>query len=46
MLPDGKPTLCEALSLARWVSILGSNEGQKIESSKNAAGERTYKIVK
>jgi len=29
-----------------FVSILGSNGGQKIESSKSAAGERTYKIAK
>ena len=27
-------------------SILGSKHGEKIESSKNAAGERTYKIAK
>ena len=27
-----------------FVSILGSKGGEKIESSKNAAGERTYKI--
>jgi protein-tyrosine-phosphatase len=47
-------TLAEIMAAAGWqahtvrgfVSILGSNEGQKIESSKNAAGERTYKIVK
>jgi len=29
-----------------FVSILGSKGGEKIESSKNAAGERTYRIVK
>jgi uncharacterized protein DUF3489 len=29
-----------------FVSILGSKGGEKIESSKNAAGERTYKIGK
>jgi hypothetical protein len=29
-----------------FVSILGSKGGVKIESSKNAAGERTYKIGK
>jgi hypothetical protein len=29
-----------------FVSILGSKGGHKIESSKNAAGERTYKISK
>jgi hypothetical protein len=28
------------------VSILGSKGGEKIESSTNAAGERTYKIGK
>ena len=27
-----------------FVSILGSKGGQSIESSKNAAGDRTYKI--
>jgi len=47
-------TLAEIIAATGWqthtvrgfVSILGSNEGQKIESSKNDAGERTYKIVK
>jgi hypothetical protein len=29
-----------------FVSILGSKGGETIESSKNAAGERTYKIRK
>ena len=29
-----------------FVSILGSKGGEKVESSKNAAGERTYKIAK
>ena len=29
-----------------FVSILGSKGGQSIESSKNAAGERTYKVTK
>ena len=29
-----------------FVSILGSKGGQKIESSKNAAGERSYRITK
>jgi hypothetical protein len=29
-----------------FVSILGSKGGEKIESSKNAVGERTYKIGK
>ena len=29
-----------------FVSILGSKGGEKIDSSKNTVGERTYKIVK
>ena len=29
-----------------FVSILGSKGGEKIESAKNAAGERTYRITK
>ena len=29
-----------------FVSILGSKGGEKIESSKNASGERMYKIGK
>jgi len=29
-----------------FVSILGSKGGQKIESSKNAAGERSYRIAR
>lgn len=29
-----------------FVSILGSKGGEKIESTKNAAGERTYRIAK
>jgi hypothetical protein len=29
-----------------FVSILGSKGGEKIESSKNADGERLYKIAK
>ena len=29
-----------------FISILGSKGGQSIESSKNAAGDRTYKIAK
>jgi hypothetical protein len=29
-----------------FVSILGSKGGEKIESSKNAAGERGYRIAK
>jgi len=29
-----------------FVSILSSKRGEKIESSKNAAGERSYRIAK
>jgi Protein of unknown function (DUF3489) len=29
-----------------FVSILGSKGGEKVESAKNAAGERTYRIAK
>jgi len=47
-------TLAEIIEATRWqphtvrgfVSILGSKGGEKIESSKNAAGERRYKIGK
>jgi Protein of unknown function (DUF3489) len=47
-------TLAEIMAATDWqahtvrgfVSILGSKGGEKIESSKNAAGERTYKIAK
>jgi hypothetical protein len=47
-------TLAEIMKLTEWqahtvrgfVSILASKGGEKIESSKNAAGERTYKIGK
>jgi hypothetical protein len=47
-------TLAEIIEATRWqkhtvrglVSILGSKGGLKIESSKNAGGERTYRIVK
>jgi hypothetical protein len=47
-------TLAEIMRATGWqphtvrgfVSILGSKGGEKIESSKNAAGERTYKIGK
>ena len=47
-------TLAEIVEATGWqkhtvrgfVSILGSKGGEKIESSKNAAGERTYKIAK
>lgn len=47
-------TLAEIMEATGWqahtvrgfVSILGSKGGEKIESSKNAAGERTYRIAK
>ena len=47
-------TLPEIMKATGWqphtvrgfVSILGSKGGEKIESSKNAEGERTYKIGK
>ena len=47
-------TLPEIMKATGWqphtvrgfVSILGSKGGEKIESSKSAAGERTYKIGK
>jgi hypothetical protein len=47
-------TMAEIIAATGWqkhtvrgfVSILGSKGGQKIESSKNAAGERSYRIAK
>ena len=47
-------TLAEIMEATGWqkhtvrgfVSILGSKGGQKIESTKNPAGERTYRIAK
>ena len=47
-------TLAEIMATTGWqrhtvrgfVSILGSKGGEKIESSENTVGERTYKIVK
>jgi hypothetical protein len=47
-------TLAEIIAATGWqkhtirafVSVLGSKGGEKIDSSKNAAGERTYKIAK
>jgi hypothetical protein len=47
-------TLAEITEATGWqkhtvggfVSILGSKGGEKIESAKNAAGERSYRITK
>jgi hypothetical protein len=47
-------TLAEIVEATGWqkhtvrgfVSILGSKGGQKVDSSKNAAGERSYRIAK
>ncbi len=47
-------TLAEIMETTGWqkhtvrgfVSILGSKGGEKVESSKNAAGDRTYRIAK
>jgi|SRR5215472_11117619 len=47
-------TLAEIMEATGWqahtvrgfVSILGSKGGEKIESTKNPAGERTYRITK
>jgi Protein of unknown function (DUF3489) len=47
-------TLAEIVAATGWqahtvrgfVSILGSKGGEKVESSKSATGERTYKIAK
>src|ERR1700722_1595271 len=47
-------TLAEIMAATKWqahtvrgfVSILGSKGGRRIDSSKNASGERTYKIEK
>jgi integrase/recombinase XerD len=47
-------TLAEIMEATAWqrhtirgfISLLGSKGGEKIESSKNAAGERTYRIAK
>ena len=36
----------QAHTVRGFVSILGSKGGKKIESSKNAAGERSYRIAK
>ena len=45
-------TLAEIIAVTKWqahtvrgfVSILGSKGGEKIESSKNDAGERSYRL--
>jgi Protein of unknown function (DUF3489) len=47
-------TLAEIMAATKWqahtvrgfVSILGSKGGEQVESSKNAAGERVYKIAR
>jgi hypothetical protein len=47
-------TLAEIMAITKWqphtvrgfVSILGSKGGEQVESSKNTAGERVYKIAK
>jgi hypothetical protein len=47
-------TLAEIMAVTKWqahtvrgfVSILGSKGGEQVESSKNAAGERVYKIAR
>jgi hypothetical protein len=47
-------TLAEIMEATGWqkhivrgfVSILGSKGGEEVESSKNAAGERSYRIAK
>jgi Protein of unknown function (DUF3489) len=47
-------TLAEIMEMTGWqahtvrgfVSILGSKGGEKVESAKNAAGERSYHIAK
>jgi hypothetical protein len=36
----------QAHTVRGFVSVLGSKGGERIESSKNDAGERTYKIGK
>lgn len=41
-----KATGWQAHTVRGFVSILGSKGGEKIESSKNDAGERSYKIAK
>jgi hypothetical protein len=41
-----KATGWQAHTVRGFVSILGSKAGEKIESSKNGVGERTYRIAK
>ena len=41
-----KSTGWQAHTVRGFVSILGSKGGEKVESSKNAAGDRVYKITK
>ncbi|MGP0076749.1 MAG: DUF3489 domain-containing protein [Bryobacteraceae bacterium] len=41
-----KATGWQAHTVRGFVSILGSKGGEKIESSKSADGERTYKIAR
>ena len=41
-----KVTGWQAHTVRGFVSILGSKGGEKIESSKSADGERTYRIAK
>jgi transcriptional regulator len=41
-----KATGWQPHTIRGFVSILGNKGGEKIESSKNAEGERTYKITK
>ncbi len=54
MRRPGGATLAEIMEATSWqahtvrgfVSILGSKGGVKVESSKNADGERTYRVAK
>jgi hypothetical protein len=41
-----KPTGWQAHTVRGFVSVLASKGGEKVESSKNDAGERTYRIAK
>ena len=42
----GRNDVKEKHTVRGFVSILGSKGSQSIESSKNVAGERTYKVTK